>query len=125
MKRSVFLVIASLVALIFGIGLLVRPIHMMHMFNVGMEPSSLFMARMAGISMISLGLTLWIGRNAADSAAMSGILVAGLFQNLAMAVLAVHMINKGWMNSMGWGAVVLHLLLALGFLTYLVKKKPA
>jgi hypothetical protein len=124
MKRSVFLGIVALLSLIFGIALCIRSVHMMFMFDLGLDPSGVFMARMLGITMIALAATFWIGRKSPDSPAMSGILWGGLIQNLFFALFFFRMMHMAWMSSKAWGPVILHLLLALGFATYVFRKKP-
>ncbi len=122
MKRSAFLVIAALVCLVFGLSLWIRPVHMMFMFHVGLDPSGILMGRMLGICLISFAAIFLLARKSPDSPAMSAILWGGLLQNVLTALLVYRMMNRGWMISTAWSIIIVDLLLAVGFLICLSKK---
>jgi hypothetical protein len=123
MKRSVFLVIAAVLALVFGIGLLFNSMSMMAMHGVTLDASGMFPCKILGAVLLGLTLTYWTARNAGDSPAMSGILMGGFLANVIQLIVAVMATTSGMMNSMGWSAVVIHAFLTIGFGYFAFLKK--
>jgi hypothetical protein len=125
MKRSVFLVIAALFAAVFGVALLFTAPSFMAMHGMTLTYSGMFTAKILGASMLGLAVTYWMSRSAADSPAMSGILLGGLLVNIIQIVVALRAIMSGLANSMAWGPVVIHGFLILGFAYFSFAKKGA
>ncbi len=115
MKRSVFLTIAATLAAVFGIALLFSAPSFMAMYGMSLTYSGMLMAKFLSAVLLGLALTYWLSRAAADSSAMSGILLGGLLANFIMLVVAIRAILSGLANSMGWVSVIIHGFLILGF----------
>jgi hypothetical protein len=125
MKRNVFLIIAALLGLFFGLMLLLNTASFMAMHGMTADGNSSFLARALGSGFIGLAVVYWLARDAANSPAMSGILLGGLVANGLQFVVSLMMANSGMMNSRGWVPVVIHGLLAVGFAYFAFGKKTA
>jgi len=76
--------------------------------------------RVAGAALLTLGLACWLARNAEQSRAATGLIVAMLLYNVAtVLVLAFAAISRRLPAVGLWPAVVLHALMAVWCLTCL------
>ena len=125
MQRSLFLTIVALISALFGLGLLFKPFELMAMYQVNVYMGGMFMARLLGAALIALAVIFWMSRKVTDSAAAKGILWGGLVYQVLATTLSIRVMQMGWMNSKGWSAVVLDGVLAVGFASYLFRKKTA
>ena len=75
--------------------------------------------------MITMGIVNGMARNAPDSPALRGILIANLVSRIITFVLDFRAATTGVVNAQGWGPVVQHLVIGAGFAYYLLAKpKP-
>jgi hypothetical protein len=94
-----------------GMALLVYPpIVVRLLFGAGIGGAGVVMSRIAGISLITLGLACWPGR-AADSVpvrALRGMLCYSLLTTLYLVYLGL---GREWVGILLWPAVALHIIL--------------
>lgn len=115
MKLSTFLVLAAIAYAGFGIGLLVAPGPFMAVFGVTLDGGGMLMARVLGSALIGFTLIFWWSRNAPNSDTLQAILRASFIYNVVDFPVVLIATLTGVMGVFGWSAVILHLLLAVGF----------
>jgi LPXTG-motif cell wall-anchored protein len=86
----------------------------------GIEPidEGVFMARWFGVALLANGRTTLLARNAAESEAGRAIAAALVVSYSVGVLLALWGTLTGEFNALGWIAVGLNLLLALGFWSF-------
>ncbi len=114
MKLGTFLIIASVLALGYGLGLLLVPAFMNMRYGLGTSSSELLLSRFFGSELLLLGLINWMSRDFTGASARP-VVTASLLGNTIGAIVALIGTLGGVMNSAGWSAVGIYLLLALGF----------
>jgi hypothetical protein len=80
------------------------------------------MARYFGVELIAVGLLCWFARNVTDALARRAIILAVLISDVIGVIVSVQGTLSGVMSAVGWSAVGLYLLFALGFGYMLMKQ---
>lgn len=124
MKLSNLLVINTIVALVYGIILVLTPATMLSLHGLTPGPGEKLMAQYFGLAMIAIGLLTGFARNVADSEAQRAIILAMLISHVIGVIVSVLGTVSGPMNVVGWSAVGIYVLLALGF-AYFQFMKPS
>lgn len=110
---KVLFVINALVAAAFGLLLLVAPEVGLSQFAMTARVQEVFMSRALGVALASLGLFLWFAKDADEilqrKLGMAGL--AGSVLALIVTVIGLTTVVKG----LGWVAVVVEVLFALGY----------
>ncbi len=115
MKLSNLLLLNSVVALVFGIGFLLIPGSVLAMYGAAPGPQINLTGQFFAVELIHVGVLAWLIRNAADILARRAVIAAGLVANLVGLVIALIGTLSGVVNSFGWSAVVIYVVLALGY----------
>ena len=123
MKLSNFLTVKAAVATFFGIAFVLAPAALMSIYGLALDAAGAFVAQMAGVSLLGIGLICWFSKNA-DWQALAGITLA-LFiaDGIGFVVLLMGQLSE-LSNPLGWTTVILYLLFTLG-LGYFRFMKPA
>lgn len=114
MKLRTLFAIGAVVALLFAAGLLVVPGTMNTIYGMGASSSEKLLARFFGVDLLIIGLILWLGRDLTGVSARP-IITANLIGNVVGTLVALVGTLRGVMNGLGWSAVLIYFLLALGF----------
>ena len=114
MNLRTLLTIASIVALVFAVGLILMPTFMATTYGFGTSASEILLARYFGVELLVLGVIYWLAKDFTGANARP-IITGSLIGNAVGAVIALMGTLNGVMNSMGWSSVAIYLLLALGF----------
>jgi hypothetical protein len=115
MKLNIFMMIAAVVALVFGLGFIVLPASSLQLYGTSTNLTGEFLARYLGAALIGLAFVIWLTRNAAPSETRKGLLT-GLFVTMVLGfVVALYDKFAGTGNALIWLNVVIYLLLAIGF----------
>jgi len=123
--NTVFIANATLCAL-FGVGFLAAPAMQFATFGGQSSPLAEMVARVYGASLLGYAITSWLARKAEPSSARNGIVVGNILFHLVGAGMLMTGMRAGTINAIGGLAVVLSLLLALGFVaTGLVRANAA
>ena len=102
MKR--LLLLASVGEAATGLALVVYPLIVIRLlFGAEIAGTGVIMSRLAGISLIALGLACWPG--SALSQALFGMLCYSLVATLYLAYLGI---SGKWVGSLLWPAVIIH-----------------
>jgi len=123
MKLSSFLTINAIVALVYGISFVLAPATVLSLYGVTQGPGEKLMGQYFGVALIGIGLLSWFARNVADSEAQRAIILALLISDVIGVIVSVLGTVSGVMSAVGWSAVGIYVLLALG-LAYFQFVKP-
>ena len=69
MNRSRFLVIASILGLVFGLAFLLVPAQLMSRYGVTLDPAGQWIGRFLGAQLVGLAIITWLARTAPESSA--------------------------------------------------------
>jgi hypothetical protein len=116
MRREHFLVFAAVAYAIFGVGLLVVPAEFMAPFGVPLDASGALMSRVLGSALLFLAALFWMMRGDLTSKTARAVFVTQALYNGVDIVVLVAAISVGTMGALGWMPVVLHAVLAAGFI---------
>jgi hypothetical protein len=119
MKLNTFMMIAAIIALIFGLGFILAPAASLKPYGVSTDLTGLFLGRYFGASLIGLSFVNWLTRNTASKGLLTGLFVTMLLGFLV----ALYDKFAGNGNALIWLNVVIYLLLAIGFGYFAFMKK--
>jgi len=119
MDVRLFLAIAAVIAVVYGIGFILIPSVVLGLYGVESSASAVLGFRYFGATLLSLGLANWIIRESSDWTAIRGLLIANAAGNVVGLVVSVAATLVETMNGMGWSAVLIYLVLLLGYLYFL------
>lgn len=120
MSKLLF-VINAVVAVAFGLLLVVAPEVGLNQFAMTARVQEVFMARAIGAALVALGAVLWFAKDA-DEAAQRGLgmgALAGSVLGLIVTIMGVFGVLKG----LGWIAIIVELAFALGY-TFVLFLQP-
>jgi hypothetical protein len=114
MNLRTFLTIAAVVALVYALGLILMPAFMASTYGLGTSASEILLSRFFGVELLVLGLITWLAKDL-TGASVRPIITGNLIGNAVGTIIALMGTLGGVMNSVGWSAVAIYFLLALGF----------
>jgi hypothetical protein len=114
MNIRTLLVIAAVIAFVFAIGLLIAPGFMGTTYGMAPTPANDLMGRYYGTTLLTLAVVLWMSKDL-PAANLGPIITASFIGNAVGFIVSLLGTLGGVMNATGWSAVVIYLLLALGF----------
>lgn len=114
MNRRTFLMIASIVALVYAAGLILMPAFMNSTYGFGGSESEILLSRFFGVELLVLGLITWLAKDM-TATSVTPIITGNLIGDAVGAIVAIMGTISGVMNAAGWSAVAIYLLLTLGF----------
>jgi uncharacterized membrane protein len=117
MKLRSFLTIAAVVGIVYAVGLLLVPEFMATTYGMGTSPSEILLARLFGGTLLVVGLIQWLSRDF-TGATVRPVIVSSLVGEIVGLIVALLGTLGGTMNSFGWSAVVIYLVIGLGFAYY-------
>jgi hypothetical protein len=123
MKLRTFLTIVAVIALLYALGLILMPAFMATTYGLGTSASEILLGRFFGVEMLVVGLITWLAKDL-TGASVRPIIIGSLIGDIVGAFFALMATLNGVMNSVGWSAVAIYLLIALGF-AYFQFKAPA
>jgi len=124
MNLKTLLVFNAIVALVYGVGFVLVPATVLTLYGATVSPSANLVGQLFGVTLIGIGLICWLARNVTDPGAQRAIVLAQLIATVIGVIVAVMGTISGVMNAVGWSAVVIYLLLALGY-AYFQFAKPS
>ena len=115
MTRTNFMMLATIVAAVFGLAFLVAPSQLVALYGVKLTPQTEVIGRIAGSVILGFAIVFWGARegNAAD--ALKAVMMAGLIANALDALILLHATATGLLNGLGWLQVLINGGLAIGF----------
>jgi len=119
MKVAVFLAIAAAIAIIYGIAFVLVPDFVAVTYGITPNAAVTLMARYFGLTLLGMGLIMWLIRETADGKALRGLLTGLSVQGAIGLIVSIWGTTSGVMNGMGWSAVLIYAVLLAGYLYYL------
>ena len=112
-----FLTIASIIALIFGMGFILLPGQLVSFYNVQLTGAGILIAQLHGGTLFSFGLLNWFARSFSDEAVQQAILTANLVGDALGFIFSLigQLGGVPEINALGWSTVLLYLILTSGF----------
>ena len=123
MKFSNLLLVNAVVALVYGVGLVLLPSTLLSMYGVTPGPAVNLASQLFGVELLHVGLICWFARNVSDGPAQRALILASLIGQAFGLIVALMGTLSGVFNTVGWSAVAIYLLLGLGY-AYLQFQKP-
>jgi len=115
MKLRSLLIINAIIALVYGISFELIPAKVLFIYGVTQGPAESLMGQYFGVALIAIGLLAWLARDVTDSKAQHAIILAMMVSNVIGVIVSVLGTISGVMSVVGWTAVGIYLLLALGY----------
>ncbi len=124
MTLKMLLTLNAIVATLSGIACLLIPASVLPLYAIAAEPGTVYIARLLGGALVGYGAVTWLVRDALDGPGMRGLVLA-FFVGFAASVFG-GLIGQlsGGANALGWSAVAIDALFALGY-GYFAFLKPA
>jgi len=115
MTRANFMMLATIVAAVFGLAFLLAPSALVGLYGVKLTPQTEVIGRIAGSVILGFAIVFWGARegNAAD--ALKAVMIGGLIANALDALILLHATATGLLNGLGWLQVLINGGLAAGF----------
>jgi hypothetical protein len=123
MKLNSFLVLAAIVAAVFGVALLVVPSQLVSIYGVALTPATEVIGRIAGSTILGFAVIFWGIRNQSGAEALKAAMVAGFIANGLDALILLHATATGLLNAYGWAQTAINGLLAAGFAYFTFGKR--
>jgi hypothetical protein len=115
MTRNNFIMVATLVAAVFGVAFLVAPSQLVALYGVTLTPATEVIGRIAGSVILGFAIVFWGARDGNAADALRAAMTAGLVANALDALILLHATATGLLNGLGWIQVVINGALAAGF----------
>ena len=108
-------VLNALVAFVFGVAFLVVPVMALQRFGVDEYASTRLVLQFFGTSLLTVGLLAWFAKNISDESMQKGMILALFIGSLAGLVMSVIGMAAGAIRFLGWLAIVIYGVFALGY----------
>lgn len=119
MRLNTLLLIAGLLALVFGLGFLLAPGALLPLYGIETAAGTVLMSRFFGVALVNLGLAVYLLRDVREPAAQRGLVLAGVVGSAAGLAVALLGQFGGLVNAMGWSTVAIYGLLLLGYASHM------
>jgi len=127
MDTKLYLTIAAIVAILFGVGFVLIPANVIPLYGVPLEPHVIMNARFFGSALLAWGVITWFARDFQEWAAVRGVLIGGIVGDVVGGLVNIWGTIQGLMNGLAWSSTIIYALLLLGALYCLFtgSRKPA
>ena len=115
MTLNNFLMLATIVAAVFGLAFLVVPSGLVALYGVTLTPETAVIGRIAGSVIVGFAIVFWGARNGSGAETFKAVMMAGLIANGLDALILLHATVTGLVNGLGWLQVLINGGLAIGF----------
>ena len=115
MKLSNFMMLATIVAAVFGLAFLIGPSQLVALYGVKLTPATEVIGRIAGSVILGFAIVFWGARNGNAAEALKAVMMGGLIANALDALILLHATATGLLNGLGWLQVLINGALAVGF----------
>jgi hypothetical protein len=123
MKQSSFLVLATIVAAVFGLAFLVAPSQLVSFYGVALTPATAVIGRIAGSTILAFAVIFWGIRNESGAEALKAAMLAGFITNGLDCLILLHATATGLLNGYGWAQAAINGLLTIGFAYFIFGKR--
>src|SRR3954463_5891511 len=115
MTRTNFMMIATVVAAVFGLAFLIAPAQLVALYGVKLTPQIEVIGRIAGSVILGFAIVFWGAREGNAVETMKAAMTAGLVANALDGLILLHATVTGLLNGLGWLQVLINGALAAGF----------
>jgi hypothetical protein len=115
MKLNSFLMVATVVAAVFGLAFLIAPSQLVALYGVTLTPATEVIGRIAGSVILGFAIVFWGARNGSGAETFKALMMAGLIANGLDCLILLHATIVGLVNGLGWLQVLINGGLAIGF----------
>jgi hypothetical protein len=117
LSYRMLLAITALVALIFGLGLIIEPARLFALYNLEINTGGVFASQMAGAAVLSVAALDWLGREVADPTGRQTIAVANLVGSAAgfWVSLLGRLSGAAGSSQLGWSTLLVFMLISSSF----------
>jgi hypothetical protein len=115
MKLNNFLMLATIVAGVFGLAFMVAPAQLVALYGVKLTPATEVIGRIAGSVIVGFAVVFWAARDGSAADTFKAVMLAGLVANGLDALILLHATVTGLINGLGWLQVLINGGLAIGF----------
>jgi hypothetical protein len=115
MKLNSFLMLATIVAAVFGLAFLVVPSGLVGLYGVSLTPATAVIGRIAGSVIVGFAIVFWGARNGSGAEAFKAVMLGGFAANVLDGLILLHATATGLLNALGWLQVLINGGLAIGF----------
>jgi hypothetical protein len=115
MRLNNLLVVAAIIAAVFGVAFVIASGSLLALYGVTLDKAGTLVAQLFGALLIGLAVINWFARNVTDPEARQAVVLGNLAGDaVGFAVILIGQL-AGITNALGWSSVAIYLLLALGF----------
>src|SRR3954453_5737201 len=100
MTRTNFLMLATLVAAVFGLAFLIAPSQLVAMYGVTLTPATEVIGRIAGSVILGFSIAFWGARDGNAAETFKAVMLAGLIANALDALILLHATATGLLNGL-------------------------
>jgi hypothetical protein len=125
MRLRSLLLLAGVIALVFGLAFLLAPRAMLPLYGVAVEPGIVLMSRFFGAALVQLGVVLYLIRDVGDLRTQRGVVIGSFLGSIAGLVVALTGQFWGVVNQFGWSTVAIYGLLTLGYGSFMFGRPAA
>jgi len=115
MKLRTLLMLTGIVGVTYGLSALLIPAVLLSVYGISPGPAEVLTIRLFGVEIFAVGLVTWFGRNVTEAGAQRAFCLGLSIAFAAGAIVSLHGTLSGVMNAVGWLAVGLFAVFALGF----------
>lgn len=119
MNTKVYLTIAAIVLILWGLGFFLIPAELGATFGVPPEPHNIVTSRFLGSVLLGLGVITWLARDFRDWAAVRSVLIGFVVGDVLVTLVNIWATIQGLVNALAWGSTIVNVLLLLGALYFL------
>lgn len=124
MRTSYIFATNAIVAYIFGLALILLPEQTAAIYDIELTDGGVYIARLFGGALLSLGLLTWLARHAVASHERRAIVLSLLLANGAGFVVSLLTQLAGLTNALGWITIILYFVLSAGFAYVWLQSEP-
>jgi hypothetical protein len=114
MDSKLYFTIAAIVAILFGIALLLVPVQLSLVYGLASNPASVLSERFFGSALLTWGVILWMARNFSEAAAIRVVLIGSIIGQILSGAVNVWGTVRGVLNGLGWTTTILYVVLLIG-----------
>ena len=116
MSAKLFLTIAAVLAILYGLAFVFIPSQMAPIYGVPLDPHTILETQFFGSALIGLGVVFWFARDFRDWDAVKGVLIATMVGSIVGGGVNLLGTFQGLINGMAWSTTVIYALLLIGSL---------
>jgi hypothetical protein len=114
-KLNSFLMLATIVAAVFGLAFLIAPSALVALYGVTLTSATEVIGRIAGSVILGFAIVFRGARNGSGAEVFKAVMLAGLIANGIDCLILLHATVTGLVNGLGWLQVLINGALAAGF----------